>query len=146
MKSAGFEGASLAKKKSGPRAIQAVPSFRSLASKLAVIASRRLGLFDLASSMSCVALDFSVATAGAISNRTRMPTSPNRGRRHIESVLLSSSPRFLRGLTDSFHKQVQEDRSGRNALALDHFHQRAVRSRPGFRPLVSKLASGVIPA
>src|SRR5712692_2445587 len=64
MTSAGFEGASVAKKKSAPRLIQALPSLRSLASKVAVIASRRFGLFALASSISSRAVDFSAARAG----------------------------------------------------------------------------------
>src|SRR6266849_9300347 len=61
----GWEGASTAKKKSGPRPAQAVPSLRSLASKLAEIASRRPALLDLARSISCWADFFSAANAEA---------------------------------------------------------------------------------
>ena len=52
MSSEGCEGACVAKKKSGPWPAQAVPSFRSLASKVAVIASRRPALLDFARSIS----------------------------------------------------------------------------------------------
>src|SRR5260370_10787500 len=65
MTSDGCEGASVAKKKSGPRPAQAVPSLRSLGSKVAVMASRKLGLFDLASSINCGAVNFSSANADA---------------------------------------------------------------------------------
>ena len=61
MNRAGFEDDSTAKKKSGPRPIQAVPAVRSLASNVVVIASRSVGLADLASAMSCGAVDLSAA-------------------------------------------------------------------------------------
>src|SRR6266852_1222621 len=61
----GCEGDWTAKKKSGPRPAQAVPSIRSLASKLAVIASRRPALLDFARSISCGADLFSAANAEA---------------------------------------------------------------------------------
>jgi hypothetical protein len=69
MKSSGFAGASVAKKKPGPRAIHAVPSFSSLASRVAVMASRRPGLFDLASAMNWVASDFSAANGDSWSRQ-----------------------------------------------------------------------------
>ena len=64
MNRAGFEDDSTAKKKSGPRPIQAVPSFRFLASNVVVIASRSVGLADLARAMSCGAVDLSAAWVG----------------------------------------------------------------------------------
>src|SRR5271165_946676 len=64
MKRAGFADDSMAKKKSGPRPIQAVPAFRSLASNVVVMASRSVGLGDLASAMSCGAVDLSAARLG----------------------------------------------------------------------------------
>src|SRR5260370_8920281 len=63
MTSDGCEDASVAKKKSGPRPAHAVPSLRSLGSKVAVMASRRLGLLDLASSINWGAVNFSAASA-----------------------------------------------------------------------------------
>src|ERR1700730_3516692 len=77
----GCEGASMAKKKSGPRPTQAVPSFRSLALKVAVIASRRPARLDLASSINCGAVIFSAAIAGA------MTQSDRRANLHIEAIL-----------------------------------------------------------
>ena len=62
----GCEGACVAKKKSGPWPAQAVPSLRSLASKLAGIASRRFALLDFARSISCGAVSLSAAITGAI--------------------------------------------------------------------------------
>src|SRR5271154_5706570 len=64
MKRAGFADDSMAKKKSGPRPVQAVPAFRSLASNVVAIASRSVGLADLASAMSCGAVDLSAAWVG----------------------------------------------------------------------------------
>src|SRR6266446_5307803 len=63
MTSDGCEGASVVKKKSGPRPAQAVPSLRSLGSKVDAMASRRVGLLDLASSISFGAVNFSAPTA-----------------------------------------------------------------------------------
>src|SRR5437868_8142614 len=63
MTSDGCEDASVAKKKSEPRLLQAVPSFKFLASKLAVMASRRPALLDLARSINCGAVNFSEANA-----------------------------------------------------------------------------------
>src|ERR1700722_948257 len=71
MKRAGFAGDSRAKKKSGPRPIQAVPAFRSLASNVVVIASSSAGLADLASAMSCGAVDLSAARLGIEKGRAR---------------------------------------------------------------------------
>src|SRR5579859_1644476 len=59
--SVGAEAASTAKKNSGPRPIHAVPSFRSLASKLASMAARSSGLCDLASSINSGAVRFCAA-------------------------------------------------------------------------------------
>src|SRR5271155_370341 len=64
MNRAGFADDSMGKKKSGPRAIQAMPAVRSLASNVVVIASRSVGLADLARAMSCGAVDFSAAWLG----------------------------------------------------------------------------------
>src|SRR5580704_8641197 len=72
MNSAGCEGALAAKKKSGPRAIHAVPSLRSLGSKVELMASRSAGLLEFASSMSCGAVDLSAANAHVLSTRNRI--------------------------------------------------------------------------
>ena len=75
--SEGWEGDWTAKKKSGPRPAQAVPSFRSLASKLAAIASCRPPMLDFARSISCRADFFSVANAfftfAAVAGDAQMP-------------------------------------------------------------------------
>src|SRR5450432_1916694 len=81
MTSSGCAVASVAKKKSGPRPAQAVPSFSSLASKLAVIASRRPPLLDLARSINCGADSFSAELA----EETRH--SDRRISFHIEQIL-----------------------------------------------------------
>src|SRR5215831_6037481 len=65
----GFGWLWTAKKKSGPWPAQAVPSFRSLASKVEGMASRKLGLADFASSMSSVAVSLSAAGAGDVSDK-----------------------------------------------------------------------------
>jgi hypothetical protein len=70
--SCGFDLDSTAKKKSGPRPAQAVPSFNSLASKVVVIASRNPGPGVFASSISWVAVDFSAASAGHCENGTNI--------------------------------------------------------------------------
>src|ERR1700730_15859247 len=77
----GCEGASMAKKKSGPRPAQAVPSFRSLPLKVAVIASRRPAGLDLASAINCGAFIFSAAIAGASRQSDR------RANLHMEQIL-----------------------------------------------------------
>ena len=62
MISVGVEAASTAKKKSGPCPAQAVPSFRSLASKLASMLARSSGLCALASAINSGAPSFSAAS------------------------------------------------------------------------------------
>src|SRR5258707_15839802 len=77
IKSCGLEFDSRAKKKSGPWPAQAVPSLSSLASKVAVIASRRAGPGIFASSMSWGAGDFSAAkvTGGALNTINVIPAT-----------------------------------------------------------------------
>src|SRR5712692_6625794 len=87
----GWEGASTAKKKSGPRPAQAVPSLRSLASKLAEIASRRPPLLDLARSISCGADLFSAAKAEAIRQIDSNTSLP------IRSLIYSGTTVFQTG-------------------------------------------------
>src|SRR5258708_24126673 len=72
MISDGCDDASVAKKKSSPCPDQAVPSFKSFASKLAVIASRKPALFDLARSISWGAVILSAAKAAVISERHKI--------------------------------------------------------------------------
>ena len=68
----GWACASVAKKKSEPRPAHAVPSLRSLASKLSAIALRRPALPDFARSINCGADIFSAAVARAVTqNNTR---------------------------------------------------------------------------
>src|SRR5260370_33162750 len=67
MNSEGSEAASVVKKKSGPRPAHAVPSLRSLASKVVMIASRRPAGFELARLINCGADIFSVARAEVVS-------------------------------------------------------------------------------
>src|SRR5215467_2862007 len=59
--SSGLDVACKAKKKSGPRPAHAVPSFKSLASKVDAIDSRKEGLADFANSISCFAFIFAGA-------------------------------------------------------------------------------------
>src|SRR5580704_13951411 len=70
----GCVAASIAKKKSGPWPAQAVPSFRSLASKVAVIAFCRPEGLDFASSINCRADNLSTAYPGATRQRERTVT------------------------------------------------------------------------
>src|ERR1700720_1098327 len=64
MKSAGLEVAWTAKKKSGPRPVQAMPLLMSFGSKVARMASCRSGLLEVAGALSCGAVDFSAASEG----------------------------------------------------------------------------------
>src|SRR5437879_9886442 len=89
MTSDGCEGASVAKKKSGPWPTQAVPSLRSLGSKVAVMASRRLGLLDLASSINWGAVNFPSANTDA-ARASEQSASRN--------AKLTNLIRFLRGI------------------------------------------------
>src|SRR5271156_5427137 len=113
MNISGFVPASVAKKNSGPDAIQAVPSFNSFPSSVATIASRNPGLFALAISINCTALDFSAAAADAgvaaatankalLSNMatTPAPKSPARLPSFIAS-LLDPETRFCANLTSA---------------------------------------------
>src|SRR5215468_2633105 len=61
MISVGFEGASVAKKKSGPWPSHAVPLRKSLASMLVLMASSRAGLLELASAISRSAVSLSAS-------------------------------------------------------------------------------------
>jgi hypothetical protein len=68
----GLADVSKAKKESGPWPTQAVPSFKSLTSKVVVIASRRLGLFAFAKSINCCADRFSAPRDEATATNRKM--------------------------------------------------------------------------
>src|SRR5258706_11260991 len=77
----GSEAAWVTKKKSGPRPAHAVPSLSSLASKLAVMAARRPGEFELAKLINLGAESFSAAKAEVMRRRT------SRNGLHIDEIL-----------------------------------------------------------
>ncbi len=71
----------MVKKKSGPRPAHAVPSLRSLSSKLAVIAPRSPGELELARLINCGADIFSAAKAEVMRKNTSSEDL------HIEQIL-----------------------------------------------------------
>src|SRR5439155_9600485 len=89
IKSSGFACARTAKIKSEPRPTQAVPSLRSLDSKVELMASRKFGLAAFASSTSCVAVDFSAAIERGCPKQDRnvMPTTESQVRCRAEGCI-----------------------------------------------------------
>src|SRR5215469_5268232 len=77
----GSEATLVAKKKSGPCPLQAVPSFNSFESKVAVMAFCSPGELDLVSSMSCVAVSLSTAKAREQNRLSAIPIA--RARLHM---------------------------------------------------------------
>src|SRR5262245_59880291 len=97
MISCGLAVASTTKKKSGPRPAQAVPSFKSLASNVVVIASCSFALDAFVRSVSCAAFILSAAETLAVVSAQKLQMTRAIGSDHSRTKFMRIPPPLLGG-------------------------------------------------